>query len=113
MLIDDLDKRGIYLPILVRFTDILKSRIRTLATSFHNAIKHYDYTGATAACTRSRSTSSGTSSRSSCEFSEPFHMGLEAGSKPELLVVLALTGRLPRPSSSATATRTRSTSRPR
>ena len=45
LLIDDLEKRGITLPILVRFTDILKSRVRTLAGAFHSAIKEYEYAG--------------------------------------------------------------------
>jgi arginine decarboxylase len=38
--------------------------------------------------------------------------GLEAGSKPELLAVMAMTGDAPSGSSSATASRTTATSRP-
>ena len=45
---------------------------------------------ATAACTRSRSTSSATSSRRSSSSARRYDVGLEAGSKPELLVALAL-----------------------
>ena len=44
----------------------------------------------TAACTRSRSTSSATWSRSWSSSAPPTSVGLEAGSKPELLVALAL-----------------------
>ena len=51
----------------------------------------------TAASTRSRSTSSATSSRRSSTSARPFHFGLEAGSKPELLAVLALTNGMDTP----------------
>lgn len=90
LLIDDLEKRGIYLPILVRFTDILKSRIRTLATAFHNAIKYYEYTGRYRGVFPIKVNQQRHLVEDLVRFSEPFHMGLEAGSKPELLIVLAL-----------------------
>ncbi len=90
VLIDDLEKRGIYLPILVRFTDILKSRIRTLATSFHQAIKHYDYVGRYRGVYPIKVNQQRHLVEDLVRFSEPYHMGLEAGSKPELLIVLAL-----------------------
>ncbi len=41
---------------------------------------------------RSRSTSSGRWSRRSWSFGRPYHFGLEAGSKPELLAVIAMAG---------------------
>ncbi len=89
-LVDDLEKRGINLPILVRFTDILKSRIRTLATAFHNAIKHYEYQGRYRGVFPIKVNQQRHLVEDLVRFSEPFHMGLEAGSKPELLIVLAL-----------------------
>ncbi len=89
-LIDDLEKRGINLPILVRFTDILKSRIRMLATAFHNAIKYYDYTGRYRGVYPIKVNQQRHLVEDLVRFSEPYHMGLEAGSKPELLIVLAL-----------------------
>ena len=90
ILIDDLERRGINLPILIRFTDILKSRIRTLATAFHNAIKTYEYKGRYRGVYPIKVNQQRHLVEDLVRFSEPFHMGLEAGSKPELLIVLAL-----------------------
>ena len=44
----------------------------------------------TGASTRSRSTRTATSSRHIAETGQPYHYGLEAGSKPELLAVMAM-----------------------
>ncbi|MEO8553928.1 MAG: arginine decarboxylase, partial [Kofleriaceae bacterium] len=44
-LIDELVARGIQLPILLRFSDILKARIELLCASFNGAIKEYGYGG--------------------------------------------------------------------
>jgi arginine decarboxylase len=54
-LVDDLRSRGLNLPILIRFSDILRTRVEQLFGAFQQAI---------AASIRSRSTSSATSSRS-------------------------------------------------
>ena len=91
-LVDRLQLRGIDLPILIRFTDILKHRLGEI----HDAFAQRDHRArlqrqATAASIRSRSTSSGTSSRRSLDFGKPYSFGLEAGSKPELLAVVAMT----------------------
>ena len=44
-LIDELLERGIQLPILLRFSDILKARIELLCGAFTGAIKEYGYQG--------------------------------------------------------------------
>ena len=44
-LIDELVARGIQLPILLRFSDILKARIELLCASFNTAIREYGYNG--------------------------------------------------------------------
>jgi arginine decarboxylase len=90
LLIDDLEKRGITLPILVRFTDILKSRVRTLAGAFHSAIKEYEYAGRYRGVFPIKVNQQRHLVEDLVRFSEGYHMGLEAGSKPELLIVLAL-----------------------
>ncbi|MFZ5479387.1 MAG: biosynthetic arginine decarboxylase [Myxococcota bacterium] len=89
-LVDDLERRGISLPILIRFTDILKYRIRTLATAFHNAIKEYEFRGHYRGVYPVKVNQQRYVVEDLVRFAEPFHMGLEAGSKPELLIVLAL-----------------------
>src|SRR5215211_3270185 len=44
-LVDSLQARGIQLPILLRFTDILRHRLGELNDAFGQAIKEYDYQG--------------------------------------------------------------------
>src|SRR5271154_6338439 len=44
-LINDLQTRGIQLPILVRFTDILRHRVGEIHDAFARATKEYDYQG--------------------------------------------------------------------
>jgi arginine decarboxylase len=44
-LIDELVARGIQLPILLRFSDILRARIELLCSAFNGAIREYGYTG--------------------------------------------------------------------
>jgi arginine decarboxylase len=89
-LIDDLQRRGIQLPILLRFTDILEHRVRTLAGAFHKAIDNYDYKGLYRGVFPVKVNQQRHLVEDLVRFFEPYHMGLEAGSKPELLIVLAL-----------------------
>jgi arginine decarboxylase len=89
-LVDDLERRGIQLPILVRFTDILRQRVKMLATAFNNAIKEYEYKGAYRGVFPIKVNQQRYLVEDLVRFSETYHMGLEAGSKPELLIVLAL-----------------------
>ncbi|MFQ3651920.1 MAG: arginine decarboxylase, partial [Gemmataceae bacterium] len=44
-LIDQLRESGTQLPILLRFTDILRHRVGEIAEAFNNAIGEYEYTG--------------------------------------------------------------------
>jgi len=89
-LVDDLERRGIQPPILVRFTDVLRSRVRMLANAFNNAIKEYEFHGAYRGVYPIKVNQQRYLVEELVRFSEPYHMGLEAGSKPELLIVLAL-----------------------
>lgn len=89
-LIDDLERRGIQLPILVRFTDILEHRVRAMATAFQKAIREYEFGGRYRGVYPVKVNQQRHLLEDLVKFSEPYHMGLEAGSKPELLIVLAL-----------------------
>ena len=42
---NDLEAQGIGLPVLLRFSDILKSRIESLSSRFEAAIQEFGYTG--------------------------------------------------------------------
>src|SRR5881394_2742394 len=88
--IDELVARGIQLPILLRFSDILKARIELLCASFNGAIKEYGYTGQYRGVYPIKVNQNRTVVEEIIEFGRPFHFGLEAGSKPELLAIMAI-----------------------
>lgn len=89
-LIEDLQRRGIGLPILLRFTDLLHARVRTLATAFEAAIKEYDYKGRYRGVYPVKVNQQRDVVEDLITLGRRWHLGLEAGSKPELLIVMAL-----------------------
>lgn len=89
-LIEELTARGIQLPILVRFSDILKSRIELLCGAFTGAIREYGYTGHYRGVYPIKVNQNRTVVEEIIEYGRPFHYGLECGSKPELLAIMAI-----------------------
>src|SRR3954466_14165027 len=89
-LIDELVARGIQLPILLRFSDILRARIELLCASFTSAIKEYGYAGQYRGVYPIKVNQNRTGVEEIIEFGRPYHYGLEAGSKPELLAIMAI-----------------------
>ncbi len=89
-LVDDLTKRGIQTPVLIRFADLLHARIRLLNEAFANAIREYEYPGAYRGVYPIKVNQSRMVVEQIIDFGKPYHYGLEAGSKPELLAVMAL-----------------------
>jgi arginine decarboxylase len=90
-LVEQLQARGIQLPILLRFTDILRHRVGELADAFRLAIQEYDYQSGYICVYPIKVNQQRQVVEEILDFGKPFHFGLEAGSKPELLAVLALT----------------------
>ncbi len=90
-LVDQLQNRGIQLPILLRFTDILKHRIGEIAGAFKTAIDEYGYTGDYSCVYPIKVNQQRHVVEEVLNFGKPYGFGLEAGSKPELLAVLAVT----------------------
>jgi arginine decarboxylase len=89
-LVESLQLRGIQAPILLRFPDILRSRIETMVGAFETAIREYEYEGKYRGVYPIKVNQQRLVVEDIVRFSAPHHLGLEAGSKPELLVVLAL-----------------------
>jgi arginine decarboxylase len=89
-LIDNLVGRGLSLPILLRFNDILRSRIEDLCMSFQRAIDEYEYKGDYRLVMPIKVNQQRYVIDQVLEHGRAFHVGLEAGSKPELYVALAL-----------------------
>src|SRR5271156_4333130 len=90
-LVDQLQERGIQLPILLRFTDILRNRVGEIHGAFRTAIREYDYQGNYCCIYPIKVNQQRHVVEEILDFGKPFHFGIEAGSKPELLAVLALT----------------------
>src|SRR5262245_4988807 len=89
-LIDELSARGIQLPILLRFSDVLRSRIELICASFTGAIREYGYGGQYRGVYPIKVNQNRTAVEEIIEFGRPYHYGLEAGSKPELLAIMAI-----------------------
>ncbi len=91
ILIDQLQERGIQLPILVRFTDILRHRISEIHSAFQKSIEEFEYKGKYCCVYPIKVNQQRHVVEEILDFGKPFNFGLEAGSKPELLAVMALT----------------------
>ncbi|MER3416331.1 MAG: arginine decarboxylase [Gemmataceae bacterium] len=91
VLVDQLQARGIQLPILLRFTDILRHRISEIQQAFEHAIQDAGYTGRYVCVYPIKVNQQRHVVEEILDFGKNYGFGLEAGSKPELLAVLALT----------------------
>ena len=89
-LVDELRERDIQLPMLIRFTDILKHRVSRLHDAFSRAIKDYEYRGEYRCVYPIKVNQQRHVVEEILDFGRPYGFGLEAGSKPELLAVMAL-----------------------
>jgi len=89
-LVDDLRRRGLNLPLLIRFSDILRTRIEQLVGAFQDAIVENEYEGAYRPVYPIKVNQQRHVVEELLEYGRPHDLGLEAGSKPELLVALAL-----------------------
>jgi arginine decarboxylase len=89
-LIDTLVLRGISLPILIRFAEILKHRLQEIHDAFEVAIREHKYNGDYCCVYPIKVNQQRQVVEEVLEFGKPFKFGMEAGSKPELLAVMAL-----------------------
>ena len=89
-LVDGLADRGIHTPVLLRFSGILEHRLREIRASFDKAIAEHGYQNSYHCVYPIKVNQQ----RHVCEeiaaIGKELKFGLEAGSKPELLAVLAL-----------------------
>jgi arginine decarboxylase len=86
----DLNAQGVGLPLLLRFSDILQSRIQALATEFGNAIRESGYQNSYTTVYPVKVNQQRHVIQEIVEFGAPHGVGLEVGSKPELQAVLGL-----------------------
>jgi arginine decarboxylase len=88
-LVDELRGRGLRTPLVIRFSDILASRVRHISGCFDRAIKEYEYKGRYRGVYPIKVNQQRQVVEELVNFGRASHLGLEVGSKPELLVGLA------------------------
>lgn len=88
-LVDEIRMRGLELPVLVRFTDILRHRFTVLHSAFAQAMKEYEYKGQFRPVYPIKVNQHHHIVEDIVNIGSEFHHGLEAGSKPELLIAIA------------------------
>jgi arginine decarboxylase len=87
---NDLEEQGIALPVLLRFSDILRSRINLLTDSFEQAREEFGYTGGYTTVYPIKVNQQRHVVEEIVEFGKRHQVGLECGSKPELQAILGL-----------------------
>ncbi|MBI5881995.1 MAG: biosynthetic arginine decarboxylase [Elusimicrobia bacterium] len=90
--VDDVVSRGIKLPVLVRFQDVLRHRVEQLNRAFAEAISEFKYGARYMGVYPIKVNQLREVVEEILDAGEPFQYGLEAGSKGELMAVIAMNG---------------------
>ena len=88
-LVQGLMQRNLELPLLIRFSDILEDRIERLNAAFAKAIARYNYDGVYRGVFPVKCNQQRHLIQNLVRFGQAYQFGLEAGSKPELMIALA------------------------
>lgn len=89
-IIDDLARRGINTPILLRFPQLVAGQVRKLQRAFRNSIREFDYQGAHMCVYPMKVNQQRAVVEEYLREGSRYDFGLEAGSKAELYAALAL-----------------------
>ena len=87
--IQEAKSKGLDLPLTIRIQDLLRTKVRELNTTFRNVIEEENYAGAYRGVFPVKVNQMREVVEEILEAGDPFHYGLECGSKPELMIVLA------------------------
>jgi arginine decarboxylase len=93
-LVDTLQWRGISLPILIRFADIIRHRLQEMHQAFDTSMREHGYQGGYCCVYPIKVNQQRQVVEEVFQFGRAYRFGLEAGSKPELLAVLAIADNL-------------------
>ncbi len=88
-LVESLKKRNISLPLLIRFPDILADRMARLQGCMEDAIARYNYSGKYQGVFPIKCNQNRHFIEALVHYGKSYQFGLEAGSKPELMIALA------------------------
>src|SRR5690606_36765211 len=86
----DLAAQGVSLPLLLRFSDIVRTRVESLALRFEKAIEDFEYDGKYITVYPIKVNQQRHVVEEILDFGRAHGVGLEVGSKPELQAVLAM-----------------------
>ncbi|GHF19330.1 biosynthetic arginine decarboxylase [Kordiimonas sediminis] len=87
--VEELREKNIQFPVVIRFLDVLCSRVQRLNRAFGDAIADQNYGGAYRGVYPIKVNQMREVVDEIVSAGEPYHYGLEAGSKPELMAVLS------------------------
>jgi arginine decarboxylase len=90
VLVDEIRQRGLDPPILLRFSDVLRHRITEIHDAFRDAIRGQNYQNTYRCVYPIKVNQQRHVVQEIVEHNKQFGFGLEAGSKPELFIALAL-----------------------
>ncbi len=88
-LVSDLEARGLVLPLLIRFSNVLDDRIRLINECFARAMTEYEYQGGYQGVFPVKVNQQRHIVEEVVRYGRKYRYGLEAGSKPELLIALS------------------------
>ena len=88
--IEDARDRGLTFPLVLRFQDLLQHRVETINLAFQSAINEFGYKNHYRGVVPIKVNQLREVVEEIVEAGRPFHLGIEAGSKPELLAALAI-----------------------
>ena len=88
-LVEGLKQRDFQLPVLIRFSEILADRLERLNACFAKAIARYSYEGVYQGVFPVKCNQQRHIVEDLVRFGKAFQFGLEAGTKPELMIALA------------------------
>jgi arginine decarboxylase len=89
-IVDDLRRRGINPPILLRFPQLIAGQVRKLHRAFKNSIKEFGYEGGHMCVYPMKVNQNRAVVEEYLREGTRYNFGLEAGSKPELYAALAM-----------------------
>lgn len=89
--IEDARDRGLTFPLVLRFQDLLHNRVQSINHAFQSAIDEFKYQNVYRGVFPIKVNQLREVVEEIVEAGRPFHFGIEAGSKPELVAALAVT----------------------
>ncbi|MEM1355836.1 MAG: biosynthetic arginine decarboxylase [Planctomycetota bacterium] len=89
-LTEELGQRDLDCPLLIRFSDLLRYQLHAIAQAFEQAIEDHGYTGGYHAVYPIKVNQQRHVVQEMLDYGKELGFGLEAGSKPELLAVMAM-----------------------